>query len=224
MKVIAFDLDGVLADTEQIHHSALLDAISIHISVNKDAVLSILSIDGSTTASKLSRLQLLCGLTDSEICAIDKTKQIITQKQLTKIRPSASQREILSVLSEKYRLALVSNSRQANVDQILTALNIKQFFQCVLTPNPLSPKPDPAMYIHLRSEFNVSSKDILVLEDSEAGIESALKSGCFVMGINTMTDVSLTNIQNVLQEIDTYNNSTNGWERQQIFSRGIHTD
>jgi beta-phosphoglucomutase len=221
IRLIAFDLDGVLADTEDIHYHALIDAVRLNTFVSDEVISQCIVKDGTSTKSKLSVLKSFCVLDDKKIKRIDKDKQKLTLDELQQLQPNKTLLEMFDwLLHNNYFVALVSNSRPTNVHQILESLEITKYFPVIFTPtDELPPKPSQALYVSAIDFYDVSPLQTLVFEDSPAGIEAAVKSGAYVMPINTVEQVNLTTLQYAIDEANYIN--SHGGKRNQILKGRI---
>ncbi len=66
------------------------------------------------------------------------------------------------------------------VDEVLQRKNLKNRFEFVLTAEDIvNGKPDPEIYLKAASHFGVAPSEMLVLEDSVAGSQSARSAGAY---------------------------------------------
>lgn len=212
IKLIIFDLDGVLVDTEQIHRQSLIDAVKTITGRRTSEYEHLLKIDGQTTKQKLNLLKHHLALEDLDIQLIDDQKQQNVIRYLFRgLRRSPGQHEMFTELKEHYILAVASNSRKENVITILNILGITNFFSLILSNNDIiNTKPDPEIFITAMATENVSPNETLILEDSEAGKYAAITSGAHVLAIDSLDMVTLTNIQNEIRKINANNRSADG--------------
>lgn len=212
IKLIIFDLDGVLVDTEHIHRQSLIDAVKTITGRRPVDYEHLLKIDGQTTKQKLNLLKHRLVLDDLEVQLIDDRKQQNVIRYLFRgLKTNPSQYEMLSSLKENYKLAIASNSRKENVITILNILGITSFFSIILSNNDVvNPKPDPEIFISAMSSANVNPNETLILEDSEAGKYAAITSEAHVLEIDNLDMVTLTNIQNEIRKINANNRSADG--------------
>jgi quercetin dioxygenase-like cupin family protein len=85
---------------------------------------------------------------------------------------------------------------------MLSKAGILEFFDFYLSNQDVkNPKPDPEIYNMAIEKMGLSPKQVLICEDNTRGIESALKSGAFVLEIGTVADVNFQNIQNAISKI-----------------------
>jgi beta-phosphoglucomutase-like phosphatase (HAD superfamily) len=113
IKLIIFDLDGVLVEAKEIHYQTLNDAIEYI--VGDDMVINIeehLSIyDGKKTMEKLRILTERKGLHPTFHQRIFDTKQAFTLAALRKLSPDIRLQTLMEKLkSDGYILAVCSNS------------------------------------------------------------------------------------------------------------------
>jgi beta-phosphoglucomutase len=205
IKLIIFDLDGVLVDTEDIHHTCLLNAVSTVTGMPVDEFSYLFSLDGKTTKYKLSRLKIAFNLSDFQIEQIDTEKQLHTVKIFREVLGVVpSQVSMLQALKKDYTLALASNSRKENVLNILDTLGIISFFSIILSNNDVrNPKPDPEIFLAVMKELNIAPNETLILEDSSAGKYAAITTGANLFPVDSIADVTLENIRDAIGKIST---------------------
>jgi beta-phosphoglucomutase-like phosphatase (HAD superfamily) len=112
IKLIIFDLDGVLVEAKDIHFIALNEALA---SVSEQYVISwadhLSKYDGLKTNQKLDMLTKHNGLPLDQHKNIWDKKQQITLKKLSLLKPSKTIQEALTKLVEDgYKIACCSNS------------------------------------------------------------------------------------------------------------------
>lgn len=213
IKLIIFDLDGVLAKTEHIHDEALSYAIaSMNIFVFKD----IIGMQGTTTKHKLQVLKQRYNLSDEIIQTIDANKQAEVLRRISnEVTPSITQHNMLKELSKNYKLGIGSNSRRENVDTVVGKAGIAKYFFKILANNDVvRPKPDPEIYLTIIAEAGVSTDETLILEDSIAGRKAATDSGAYLLPVNNINEVTLENIQHAIEQINSNNYRANGRDGQ----------
>lgn len=205
IKLIIFDLDGVLADTEDIHHLCLLKSVSTVTGLPVDKFSYLFSLDGQTTKYKLSQLKIAFNLSDAQIDQIDIDKQMHTARMFKEtLIPIPSQITMLQDLKVDYMLALASNSRKENVLHILNALGIIDFFSVILSSNDIkNPKPDPEIFLTVMNLLGIIPNETLILEDSPAGKYAAITAGANLLPVDKMSDVTLENIRDAIRKIHT---------------------
>ena len=81
-------------------------------------------------------------------------------------------------------LALVTNAPWENVEAVLLALELREFFdEVVLSDEVGNVKPDPAPYRAALERLGVAPAEALAFEDSTSGIASAVGAGIPTVGI-----------------------------------------
>jgi HAD superfamily hydrolase (TIGR01509 family) len=85
--------------------------------------------------------------------------------------------------------ALVTNAPEENVEAILLALELGEFFdEVVLSDEVGSVKPDPAPYRAALDRLGLSPEEAVAFEDSTSGISSAVGAGVPTVGIASTQD------------------------------------
>ncbi len=84
------------------------------------------------------------------------------------------------------RLALATMSHCDQVQLVLAALEMQSAFDFVATRDDVeAPKPDPEIYELATRHLAVPAWETLALEDSPAGVKSALAAGLSVVAVTT---------------------------------------
>lgn len=123
--------------------------------------------------------------------------------------------KLISRLKAKgFKLGLVSSSRRNWIDMALGRLNIENDFDFILSLNDrkdLKSKPHPDGYIEAIKYLHSTSETTIILEDSDAGIQSAKNSGAYTIGfkehllpkyMQTGADIYAANMLEVIKVVD----------------------
>jgi len=202
IKVIIFDLDGVLVDTKKIHYEAL------NIALNKYGF-SPVSLDdhnkiydGLPTSEKLKLLNKKKILPVKYFSKINSFKQIITNKLLKKkINKNKKIYNIFKTLNKKnYKIAVATNAVSATLNICIKKLGISKFVNFKLSNEDIkNPKPNPEIYLRIFIHFGIYPSNALIVEDSHYGREAAISSGAKLLPIKNLEELSLNKIKIHLQ-------------------------
>jgi len=92
--------------------------------------------------------------------------------------------EILSFVRDQgARTALVSASPRKLVDAVLKSISPVSFEFTISSDDVQYPKPSPESYMKAAEHFGVNPENCLVFEDSLTGVQSAVKSGAYVIAL-----------------------------------------
>lgn len=104
------------------------------------------------------------------------------------LRPDPSVTQSLERLASRFRLAAVSSSASARLDGCFRASRLESLFPAASRfsaadslPHPTS-KPDPAVYLFALDRLGVAPDRALAIEDSLAGVQSAVAAGIPTFG------------------------------------------
>ncbi len=203
IKLIAFDLDGVLIDSKEIHFNALNLALaevgdSYIISRNEQDTV----FEGLTTNVKLDILTKTKGLPR------DLHEEIWHKKQAysaTLFESTSKDEDLVSLFkyikSRGIKIAVASNSIRKTLDTCLTALGVQGYVDYSLSNEDVKlPKPDPQIYRWCMDYLMVSPEDTLIFEDSEIGLRAALATGAKVERVLNRKDVYFDRIDRIIHE------------------------
>jgi len=202
IKLVIFDLDGVLVEAKNIHFDALNDALGEEFSISWNEHLS--TYDGLKTNQKLDMLSDRKGLPKSFHTEIWNKKQKITLEKLKQLEPSEVLIELMDSLVESgYKISVCSNSIRKTVLTVLSKLGIMEYMDLIISNEDVkNSKPHPEMYWKGISMMSVLPEETLIVEDSPYGLLAASRSKSHILRVKNPHEVNITNIQNKLKQIN----------------------
>jgi HAD superfamily hydrolase (TIGR01509 family) len=214
IKLIIFDLDGVLVEAKQIHYEALNKALGEKYSISWDEHLSI--YDGLKTNQKLDMLTERKGLLINTHKQIWNNKQKYTLEALSNLQPNKQLQVCMDMLiSDGYKLAVCSNSIRKTVLTVLSKFDIIDRFDLILSNEDVkNSKPHPEMYWKAMSMMGCLPEETLIVEDSPYGLLAASRSKTHVMRVGSPKEVTYNNIYKHLNKEKT--NMTPKWKDEKL--------
>jgi HAD superfamily hydrolase (TIGR01509 family) len=205
IKLIAFDLDGVLIETKEIHYESLnmaLRELAPEFAISLQDHLT--TFDGLPTAKKLEILHGR-GLSRELFEAITVKKQLYTLDAIrATVKPNPGLIEVFSRLeSDGYKIYVASNAVRRTIITVLSRLGVIEYIDKILSnEDVVRPKPDPEMYLRCMIDGNVSPHEVLVLEDSHRGRMAAVRSGAYLAPVDKPRDVTYDFIKKRISSIE----------------------
>jgi HAD superfamily hydrolase (TIGR01509 family) len=115
-------------------------------------------------------------------------REQVTAHLATTLKPDPEVLAPLQALASRYALAAVSSSASKRLDACFAATGLDPLIPAALRfsaedslPVPTS-KPDPAVYLHTGQVMGVDAHQGLAIEDSVAGVTSAVAAGYLTVG------------------------------------------
>jgi HAD superfamily hydrolase (TIGR01509 family) len=201
IKLIVFDLDGVLVEAKNIHFDALNDALGTDYEISWAEHLS--TYDGLKTNQKLEMLSERKGLPTELHKEVWDKKQKYTLQMLKNLKPNQTLQSVMSAFSEDgYKLAVCSNSIRKTVLTVLSKLGIMEFMDLIISNEDVkNSKPHPEMYWKAISMMSCLPEETLIVEDSPYGLLAASRSKSHILRVRNPQEVTYTNIFKKLTEI-----------------------
>lgn len=186
-RALLFDLDGTLAETDSLHLPTWVDALEPY-GVDVDEEFYRERISGRSTGEIVR--DLLPDLTDEEGASIGDAKEASFRERADELEPLPGLVDFIEQGRERgMNIALVTNAPQENVEAILLALELRDFFDVVVLADDVEAvKPDPAPYQAALKKFGVPAQEALAFEDSVSGISSSVTAGVPTVGIASTQD------------------------------------
>ncbi len=200
IKLIIFDLDGVLIETKHLHYKALNKALGEY-AFNWSEHLAV--YDGLTTKQKLKLISERKGLPVERHNEIWKTKQLITFEMLRDIKPDPRLQSIMSELSKAgFKMGLCTNSIRKTAITVLAKLGLAEYMDFILSGEDVTnPKPHPEIYWTAISKMSVLPEETLIVEDSPYGLLAASRSKSYIYRVKNPLEVQVEKILNKISEI-----------------------
>lgn len=180
IKLVIFDLDGVLVSTKDIHYIALNKALSI---LDDKYVISLSEhhekYDGLPTNRKLKMLTVDKNLPTEYYEQISRDKQKYTFDAIRQIIKRDDR--LIDVLKELkndgFKVYVASNSIRETVKLLLYYSGLIEYVDYYLSNEDVdNPKPNSEMYLKSMAHAGHNPDETLIVEDSPRGIEAAQNS------------------------------------------------
>jgi HAD superfamily hydrolase (TIGR01509 family) len=184
---LLFDLDGTLAETDSLHLPTWVDVLEPY-GVEVDEEFYKESISGRSTGEVVRAL--LPDITDEEGWSIGDAKEASFRERASELEPLPGLVDFVQRGREwGMRIVLVTNAPEENVQVILLALELWDFFDTVVLADEVEAvKPDPAPYRAALDKKSVAAEEALAFEDSVSGISSSVAAGVPTVGITSSQD------------------------------------
>ena len=203
IKLIIFDLDGVLVEAKQIHYDTLNQAL---MEIDSKYVITesehLSTYDGLKTTQKLEMLTKTKGLNPTLYEDIWFRKQYLTIQAISQLQPDLQNIELFKELRDKgYKLAVASNSIRRSVLVMLAKIGIIEYMDLILSNEDVkNSKPHPEMYWKAMSMMSVLPEETLIVEDSPHRLLAASRSRANVLRVDNPKDLIISKIINKLDE------------------------
>jgi HAD superfamily hydrolase (TIGR01509 family) len=217
IKLIIFDLDGVLVEAKEIHYEALNEALGEKYMITWDEHLS--RYDGLKTSQKLEMLTKDKGLPVELYDEVWMNKQKLTIDKLKSLPQSEQLIECVnSLTNDGYKIAVCSNSIRKTVLTVLSKLGIIEYVDLIISNEDVkNSKPHPEMYWKAISKMSFLPEQTLIVEDSPYGLLAASRSKSHVLRVKSPTEVSYSNIIKKINEIKMGNTlTTPKWKNEKL--------
>ena len=213
IKLIIFDLDGVLVEAKTIHFDSLNEALGPKYSIEWNEHLS--KYDGLKTNQKLKMLTKEKGLPTELYKQVWDEKQRLTLKKLSELKPSPQlQVCISSLVDQGYKITCCSNSIRKTVLTVLSKLGIIEYFDLILSNEDVkNSKPHPEIYWKSISMMSCLPEETLIVEDSPFGLLAASRSKSHVMRVESPKDITYNNIY---KHLNNQVNMTPKWKNEKL--------
>ena len=208
LKAVLFDMDGVIVDTEPLHHKAYQQMFSeVGIDVSSEMY------EGFTGQSTYGICVQLCSYfklhqDPQELVQIKRnnfTKLFFEDDDLQLLEGVKDL--ILDYHANGLALVLASSASMFTINNITKRFGLNQYFKDKLSGADLkASKPHPEIFINAASSAGVSHNECIVIEDSTNGIKAAKSAGIFCIAYKsehsknqdyTLADMLISNYEEI---------------------------
>jgi len=190
IKLILFDLDGVLIDAKKLHYDALNLALGDKYFISEDEHTNI--YDGRKTKEKLNILTVDKGFPLELHDQVYIDKQKVTHELISQLKPIDEIISLFKVLEAKhYIIGVCSNSIRRTVLTALAKTELMEYCSVILSNEDVkNSKPHPEMYWKAMSMMGVLPENTLIVEDSPPGLLAAQRSRANYIRVDNPWDVT----------------------------------
>jgi beta-phosphoglucomutase len=183
LKGVLFDFDGTLVNSDAAHVAAFADLLAPEgIEVTRDFYLR--QIAGRSNVDMLRELLPHTTPERRAELSITAERNYLAHANLTTCYNGAI--EVLETLrSADVKLALVTNAPLFIVEPVAARLKLLHYFDTIVTKDDVARgKPDPEPYLLALSRLGADANTSIAIEDSDAGVSSAINAGLRVIWIH----------------------------------------
>jgi HAD superfamily hydrolase (TIGR01509 family) len=201
MKLILFDLDGVLIDAKKIHYEALNEALGEEYSISESEHVNI--YDGRKTRDKLNILSEKKNLPIELHDKIYDEKQKITLKKILNLTPSRDIQDLFQKLEDDgYFIGVCTNSIRRTALIALSRIDLIKHCSIILSNEDVkNSKPHPEIYWKAMSIMGVLPEDTLIIEDSPPGLLAASRSRAKYIRVANPSEINIKKIYENLESV-----------------------
>ena len=212
---LIFDVDGTLAETEELHRQAFNHAFACHgldWHWDRAAYKELLQVTGGKERIRAyhERLPIVPPLSDEDIAALHRIKTAhyaeLVETGCCPLRPGVG--ELLSAARARgQRLAIATTTSHGNIDALLSkALGTRwaaDFDAIVAGDDVRHKKPAPDVYLEVLARLKLNASDCVAIEDSANGLIAALRANIPVLITRSMffRDDDLSDARFVLDDL-----------------------
>ena len=178
-KLALFDLDGTLFDTKEVNYFAYKYALNkVGYEIDYDYFINY--CNGRHYTDFLPQI-----VSDKKIIEeIHKLKKESYYLYLEHARINENLFNLIRSIKNTYNVAIVTTASYKNTCDILNKFKVFDLFDDVITPNDYEKtKPNPEPFLVAISRFGVKIEDVIIFEDSDVGLQSAMTTGATVFKV-----------------------------------------
>ncbi|MDP3735453.1 MAG: HAD-IA family hydrolase [bacterium] len=201
LKLIIFDLDGVLVEARDMHYEALNRALAqFGYTITHDEHLS--TYDALPTSKKLEMLTEHKGFPADLHEKVWQEKQQQTRALINEMAYDERMRSILRRLRDDgYGIVVCSNSVRESTKMMLLRKGLLEYVDFYLSNQDVAnAKPHPEIYLAAMIKAGVRPRECLVVEDSHYGRQAAVDAGAYLCPVRDVADVTYERITEAVAE------------------------
>jgi HAD superfamily hydrolase (TIGR01509 family) len=200
LQTVIFDMDGVIVDTEPVHHYAYFEHFKeLNIEVTEEMFAT---FTGNSTKNVFQKIKDNFGITTDTEALVQRKRTIFNEAFDTKedlFLIDGVEDLIKKLHQEGIQMVLASSASKVTIDRVFKRFNLNQYFSHIVSGEDFpQSKPNPAIFIEAVRLSNTPKENCIIIEDSTNGIKAAHASGVFCVGyksVNTKKqDYSLANV------------------------------
>ena len=183
IKAVVFDLDGLMFNTEDVFNLSGRELLQRRGMEMTSEILS--QMMGRRGPEAFAIMCEMTGLTEPIDALLAESRAIFYDLLPRHLAPMPGLFELLELIeSRNLPKGVATSSSRRYLEDILGRFELKGRFPTTLTAEDVTHgKPHPEIYLKAAERIGVEPREMLVLEDSEAGTHSAARAGATVVSI-----------------------------------------
>ena len=184
IRTVIFDMDGVIIDTEPIHHHAFFTQFAeLGITVSDALYASFL---GSSTRNVFQQLKQEFNLPQDVPALLQRKRELFNQAFDTDadldLLPGV--RALIEDLqAHGVQLVLASSASKATIARVFNRFGLAPYFSHTVSGEDFAQsKPNPAIFLHAAELAQTPVSECIVIEDSANGVAAAKAAGIYCVG------------------------------------------
>lgn len=180
-------MDGVIVDTEPVHHYAFrqhFEQLSIEVSPEMYA-----SFTGNSTRNVFQKLKHHFQLSQDVEVLIDTKRQLFNEAfdQKEDLHLLEGVEDLIKELHQNgMQLILASSSAKVTINRIFNRFNLHQYFTHIISGEDFpESKPNPAIFLKAVELSKSKAENCIVIEDSTNGILASKRANIFCVGYDS---------------------------------------
>lgn len=180
-RLLVFDFDGVVADSEILANTVLAEFVT-ELGTPMSVEASLRTFMGKRSEEVTTAIAAVIGRPVSDEAAAELARRVLARFR-TELREIPGIREYLAAFSHLPR-CIASSSSPARLAACLDILGLADAFgEHVYSASLVARgKPHPDLFLHAASRLGIAPADAVVIEDSEGGVRAAVAAGMTAIG------------------------------------------
>ena len=209
IQTVIFDMDGVIVDTEPVHHYAYHEHFKeLNIDVTPEMYAS---YTGNSTRNIFQKLKAHFDLQEDVENLILRKRHLFNEAFDTKedlFLIEGVEDLIKDLHTNGIQLILASSASKTTIERVFNRFDLHQYFTHKVSGEDFpKSKPHPAIFEHAASLSVATKEHCIVIEDSTNGIQASVSAGIFCVGYNSFhsKDQDLSQANTIVQHFNELN-------------------